>query len=109
MGFSAATPFSWVTTDEYQLITHEVPAAANNVLSCTSCHVSGTAAQMNLIDDLGYGTKKPTSDLCNDCHSLKSYSRSYSSFISVHNRHVTDKKFDCSRCHNFSRPERNLQ
>jgi len=108
MGFSAATPFSWVTTDEYQLITHEVPTA-NNVLACTSCHVSGTAAQMNLISDLGYGTKKPTSDLCNDCHSLKSYSRTYSSFISVHNRHVTDKQYDCSRCHNFTRPERNLQ
>lgn len=109
MGYSSTMPFSWVTTDEYQLITHEVPTAANNVLTCTKCHVSGTATQMNLITELGYGTKKATSDLCNDCHSLKSYSRTYDNFISIHNRHVTEKKYDCSRCHNFSRPERGLQ
>ncbi|HWR89777.1 MAG TPA: cytochrome c3 family protein [Dissulfurispiraceae bacterium] len=75
------------------------------MLACTSCHVSGTAGQMNLIN-LGYGTKKPTSDLCNDCHGSQSYTRTYSNFTSVHSRHVDSRNLDCSNCHNFSRPER---
>jgi len=109
MGYSATTPFSWVTTDEYQLITHEVPTASNNVLACTQCHINSTATQMKLQTDLGYGLKKPTSDLCNDCHGLQSYTSSYSSFTSIHSRHVDSQRYDCSRCHNFSRPERGLR
>jgi len=109
MGYNSTTPFTWVTTDEYQLITHEVPTASNNVLACTQCHVNSTATQMKLVTDIGYGLKKPTSDLCNDCHSLKSYDGTYTRFIDIHKKHVTDKKYDCSHCHNFSRPERGLR
>lgn len=106
LGLSTTTPITWVTTDEYQLIAHEVPTATNNVLACTKCHIDSTATQMKLGRDLGYAIKKPTSDLCNDCHSLQSYTSSYSSFTSVHSRHVSRR--DCSYCHNFSRPERNV-
>jgi uncharacterized protein YeaC (DUF1315 family) len=109
MGLSTAETITWVYDDTYQLITHEVPLATGNVLACTNCHISTTATQMNL-QSLGYAIKKPTSDLCNDCHSLESYTSSYNSFISIHSRHVDDKQRKCSWCHNFDRPERtNLQ
>ena len=109
MGYSPTTPFTWVTTDELQLIAHEVPAASGNALTCTKCHVNSTATQMKLVTDIGYSLKKPASDLCNDCHSLESYDGTYSKFIDIHNKHVTSQRFDCSRCHNFSRPERGLR
>lgn len=104
-----STAFNWITTDEYQLIAHEVPPASNNVLTCTKCHTDSTASQMKLGTDLGYTVKKQTSDLCNDCHAFKTYSSGYSNFRTLHNKHVTDKKLDCSRCHNFTRPERGLR
>ncbi len=99
MGYASTTAYTWVTTAEYQLLSHQVSPSAN-VLQCTSCHVSGTATQMNL-QSLGYGLKKPTSDLCNDCHSLESYTSSYNNFTSVHSRHTS--RTNCSSCHNFSR------
>jgi hypothetical protein len=106
MGLSSGTPYTTAKTDEYQLLNHQVAPRAN-ALQCTSCHLAGTAAQMNL-QSLGYGLKKATSDLCNDCHSLKSYTRSYNSFTSLHSRHVDSERYDCARCHTFSRPERGL-
>ena len=106
LSLNTTTPVTWVTTDEYQLIAHEVPTASNNVLTCTKCHITSTATQMKLATDLGYSIKKPTSDLCNDCHSLKAYTSSYSNFLSVHDRHAGRR--DCSHCHNFSRPENGL-
>jgi hypothetical protein len=105
MGYSDMEPYTWVEDDTLQLITHEVPPASGNVLSCTQCHVSATATQMDL-KNLGYATKKPTSDLCNDCHSLESYTSSYSNFTSIHSRHVDSQQRKCSWCHNFDRPER---
>ncbi len=105
MGYSDTEPYTWVEDDTFQLITHEVPPATGNVLSCTQCHVSATATQVNL-KNLGYATKKPTSDLCNDCHGSESYDGSYSRFTWVHNKHVNEEQYKCSRCHNFDRPER---
>ena len=105
MGYSNAEPYTWVDDDTLQLLTHEVPPATGNVLACTGCHVSATATQMNL-KSMGYVTKKPTSDLCNDCHSLQSYDGSYSRFTYVHSKHVNSEHYKCSRCHNFDRPER---
>jgi hypothetical protein len=107
MGLDRYTPYATVTTDEYQMLNHQVAPQAN-ALPCTSCHLSGTASQMNL-QSLGYGLKKPTSDLCNDCHGLKSYTSSYSNFTKFHGSHVDSKKYDCSHCHNFSRPEKSLK
>jgi hypothetical protein len=104
MGYPNTTPYSTVKTGEFQLLNHQV-SPSSQALACTSCHVSGTASQMNL-KNLGYGTKEPTSTLCDNCHSLKSYTSSYSSFTSIHSRHVDSRNIDCSSCHNFSRPER---
>lgn len=107
MGLSSGAPYTTVKTDEYQLLNHQV-APKVNALQCTSCHLSGAAAQMNL-QSLGYALKKPTTDLCNDCHSLKTYTSSYNSFTSIHSRHVDSERYDCARCHTFARPERGLK
>lgn len=100
MGYASTEPYSWVTTDVYQLITHTVPTAAS-VLACTSCHENTT--QMNL-PALGYAKKADFSVICTQCHRQKSYR----GLTANHDRHVTRQKFDCSWCHTFSRPERGL-
>ena len=104
MGLSSTTPYTTVTTDELQLLNHQVPPASGNVLSCAACHPNATATQMKLITDHGYGLKGPTSVVCAQCHNVKS-PRAYES---MHN-HVNVKGYDCSLCHNFSRPERGLK
>jgi len=58
---------------------------------------------MDLQGKLGYAPKKPESDLCNDCHSLRS-----ASFSTIHSVHVDSRHYDCTWCHNFTRPERGL-
>jgi hypothetical protein len=59
---------------------------------------------MKLMTDLGYQLKAATSTVCVQCHSLKS-SKGY---LEIHSRHVDSKRYDCSWCHTFSRPERGL-
>ena len=88
-----------VTTDEYQVLNHQIPPASGNALSCGACHPNAAATRMKLVSNYGYGTKKPLSDLCNDCHDLKTYSN----YRDFHNEHVASERFDCGRCHNFSR------
>ncbi|MFA5354031.1 MAG: hypothetical protein WC291_07365 [Thermodesulfovibrionales bacterium] len=95
MGLDPNEPYTFVTTGEFQLITHEVPPKTQ-ALSCASCH--GTTAQMDL-KAIGYGLKAPESQLCVSCHSRKENK----SFTEIHRKHVTDRRFDCSRCHNFTR------
>jgi hypothetical protein len=92
-------PYSMQNTERWMGIFHEVAPkeqalAYNN--SCTTCH-GGANTRMNL-KSMGYTAKKPTSDLCNDCHGSESYS-----FNSVHPRHTRDEGYDCSACHNFSK------
>jgi hypothetical protein len=95
---------SMVTVHEFQTINHGVAPVAS-ALACGKCHpsLSGGPVVMDLVGKLGYAAKKPTSDLCNDCHGNES-----SSFSSTHSRHVTNRHYDCSYCHNFTRPERGL-
>lgn len=103
MGFAAGEPYSWVKTDEYQLITHEVPPAAGNVLSCADCHKN--TARINL-SAMGYALKAAKSIVCSQCHE----DESYTGYLWVHDKHVTDKGYDCSFCHGFSRAtERGLK
>lgn len=103
MGYAAGEPYSWVTTDEYQLITHEVPPAAGNVLGCADCHKN--SARMNL-PAMGYGLKGAKSVVCSQCHD----DESYSDYLWVHDKHVKSERYDCSFCHNFSRAaERSLK
>ena len=91
--------YNWTQNKAYQLITHGVaPKAAAN--TCTKCH-SGTidTSTVSKLDKLGYKTPKPTSDLCNDCHS----SETNNNFYWVHDKHVRGEGYNCSRCHSFSR------
>jgi hypothetical protein len=90
--------YTWTNNKAFQLITHGVaPKAEGN--NCTKCHVTNfSSSTISKMDKLGYATPKPTSDLCNDCHS----SQSDTGFISVHDRHRG--RAACSSCHSFSRP-----
>ena len=102
MGLSSSTPYSMITTDTYQLITHQV-MTKDRALTCTQCH--GTTSQMDLKGKLGYTMKGTQSSTCTQCHGAKNMP----SFTSMHSKHVTSKKYDCAWCHTFSRPERGLR
>lgn len=102
-GLSPDEPWEMVTTDAFQLITHEVQPE-EQALGCTKCH-GRTATQMNL-PALGYTLKASTTTLCVRCH--KRMEARYD-WQKIHTKHVTDKKLDCAHCHNFSRPERGLR
>ncbi len=102
MGLGADEPYEWTLTDTYQLLAHEVSPSTQS-LQCADCH--GSTARMDLKGELGYALKAPASTLCVSCHSRKENL----SFSRVHDKHVRDKGYDCSRCHTFSRPERGLR
>ena len=102
MGLGADEPYSWVETDTYQMLNHEV-SPSGQALECGDCH--GSTARMDLQGDLGYGLKASLDDLCVQCHGYKSSK----GFTENHDKHVKDKKYDCSWCHQFSRPELGLE
>ncbi|HEX8960306.1 MAG TPA: chitobiase/beta-hexosaminidase C-terminal domain-containing protein [Geobacteraceae bacterium] len=92
-----------VTTDEYQVLNHQIPPATGNVLACADCHKN--TARINL-PAMGYAIKAPTSTICIQCHGMQTYP----DYKWVHDKHVTSLKYDCSFCHNFSRAaERGLK
>ncbi len=94
-----------VTTDELQVLNHQIPPATGNVLACAACHPNATATKLKLITNYGYALKGATSTVCVQCHGNKSVP----SYTSVHSKHVDSQGYDCSLCHNFSRPERGLK
>jgi len=102
MGLPAEESYSWVETDTYQMLNHQV-SPSGQALECNDCH--GSSARMGLQGDLGYALKDTTSVLCTQCHGHKSSK----GFTENHDKHVKDKKYDCSWCHEFSRPERGLR
>jgi hypothetical protein len=94
MGMAGA-PYTTVTTDEYQLLNHQIPQVSN-VLACASCH--GSTTQMNL-PAMGYVLKAAESVVCSQCHAQRN-----NPGFSIHTKHVnSSRKVDCSMCHNFSR------
>ncbi len=97
---------SWtlVQIHTFQTINHGVEPTYN-ALKCGQCHesYSGGPERMNL-QALGYVLKGNASVVCTQCHDPKENKP----FDTIHNKHVSDKKYDCSWCHTFSRPERNL-
>ncbi len=102
MGYPANEAYEWIDTDTYQMLNHGVnPASA--ALQCSSCH--GNTNQMDLQNELGYGLKAAENTVCNQCHRPKEQKP----FVTIHDKHVKDKKYDCSWCHSFSRPERGLK
>ena len=102
MEYPADTPYEWVKTDTYQLLNHGINPGSG-ALQCADCH--GTTAQMDLQGELGYQLRSTKVTLCAQCHG----SKENKSFLELHNKHVTDKKLECSNCHAFSRPERGLR
>jgi hypothetical protein len=102
MGYSEDSAYQWIETDTMQLITHEVPPAAQ-ALSCNDCHEN--TARMDLVNSLGYGLKGTKAVVCTQCHGLEDGM----SYTKMHREHVDNEGYDCSLCHRFSRPERNLR
>lgn len=101
MGYPVTTAYYWVVTDTYQLLSHGIDPASN-ALGCNDCH---GGSRMDLKGDLGHRLKSDASGLCIQCHDHKEYKP----FETIHNKHVKDKKYDCSHCHEFTRPERGLK
>ncbi len=102
MGYNESDPYNWVYTDTYQLITHEVPPKSS-ALRCDDCHGSNT--RINLISEMGYSLRSSQQEVCAQCHKPKDPPK----YKEMHDKHVKDKHYDCSWCHTFSRPERNLK
>jgi hypothetical protein len=102
MGLPPGTPYAWIETDTFQMLNHEV-SPSEQALPCDDCH--GSSARMDLQGELGYAPKDELSVLCVQCHGWKNPR----GFVTDHDKHVTDKRKDCSWCHGFSRPERGLQ
>lgn len=102
MGYSADESYKWVETDTYQLLNHGI-SPSSGALQCSSCHENTT--RMDLQGELGYQLKGAQEVVCVQCHSDKGTK----SFTAIHDKHVTDKEYDCSWCHGFTRPERTLR
>jgi hypothetical protein len=102
MGLDVIEPYAWVETDTFQLLNHQV-SPAGQALDCADCH--GGTARMDLQGELGYGLKDDPSVICSQCHGPKEDKP----FEELHNKHVKDKRYDCSWCHGFARPERDLR
>ena len=104
MGYQSNEPYSWVGTDTMQLLTHEVaPASAG--LASTACH--NNTNKMDLTGELGHLLKGLRSNVCTQCHGMDSFEGT-NEYLAVHDKHVRSRKYDCSWCHDFSRPERGL-
>ncbi|MFT5698485.1 MAG: hypothetical protein ACI8ZB_001340 [Desulforhopalus sp.] len=95
---------TWVTTDTYQLITHEV-APATSGLQCLDCH--DNTSRMDLTGELGYALKGSRSQVCTQCHGLED-DKDDKMYLWIHKEHVEGENIDCSLCHTFTRPERGL-
>lgn len=98
--------WSKVRVHTYQTINHGVEPYGN-ALECGQCHSSleGGPVRMALQEDFGYVLKGPESQVCTQCHEMEEEKP----FKTIHDKHVKDKDFDCSWCHTFTRPERNLE
>jgi hypothetical protein len=62
---------------------HAKDGQGSGILACVSCHTTEPT-----------GLVKPQSDLCNDCHSMKSWSNSR------HKTHL-ERGYQCVKCHKF--------
>ena len=102
MGYVGNEAYSWINTDTFQLLNHQI-SPASEALTCSDCH--GNTARMDLQGELGYHLKASETQVCTQCHGREDREN----FYEIHEEHVEEERFDCSRCHTFSRPERNLR
>jgi hypothetical protein len=94
MGWTA-NGHAFAETERFMGVYHEV-APKEQALACSNCH-GGTRMDFAA---LGYTplTTRNGKPLCSSCHSAKT-----ASFSKIHEKHVTDKGYDCSTCHTFTK------
>ena len=91
----------FAATERYMGLFHEV-APKQEALSCNDCHNGGDRLDFSALGYIPRETYKGVK-LCGSCHKDKSYEwKSSERFQKIHEKHVSDKKYDCSACHNFS-------
>ncbi len=101
VGWTLNQGYQFTTTERWMGIFHEV-APEENALTCNHCHNGGTRLDFNA---LGYTPKttRAGKPLCMSCHKDESGEWAKAElFTKVHAKHVTDKRINCSECHNFS-------
>jgi len=102
--FNVGDDYTWVTTDTYQLLNHQV-SPEDDALNCSSCHMS--TVRMDLQGDLGYAPVDNNPQTCStDCHEADKASEwsfgDLEEFQEHHKKH-NEEGADCSECHSFSR------
>ncbi len=94
--------YEFAQTERFMGLFHEV-APSGQALSCNDCHSDGGRMDFPA---LGYSPNATYNGkaLCASCHEDKSNEwRGNEFFNKVHEKHVDDKKYDCSKCHAFSK------
>ena len=100
-----AGDYQLVDVHTFQTINHGVESH-DTALACGKCHasLSGGPVRVDLQGELGYELKGPALQICTQCHGFENSD----GFDQTHEKHVREERFDCSWCHNFSRPNRGL-
>jgi hypothetical protein len=86
--------YKFATSSRYLSLYHQV-APKENALACGACHPNTGRVKFQ---QLGYTPKTTYNNLplCASCHSKET-----ANFFEIHRKHVDDKNFSCSICHNF--------
>ena len=104
VGWTLTNGYQFADTERYLGIYHGV-RPRTQALNCANCHVA--PGQQGPVDfnSLGYALNNPDLRTCSSgCHGDESGEWSASElFTQVHAKHVTSKKYDCVKCHAFSR------
>jgi hypothetical protein len=87
--------YVFAETERYMGVYHEV-APKEQALACSSCH-GGTRMDFAALGYTPLATRNGR-PLCSSCHGAKT-----ASFTTIHQKHVIDKRLDCSNCHTFSK------
>lgn len=96
--------YEFARTERFMGLFHEV-APSGEALSCTDCHSGRGRMDFKA---LGYSPKQTYNGkaLCAGCHRDESGEWDANElFKKVHEKHVEDKKYDCSKCHGFSKAQ----
>jgi hypothetical protein len=103
-GFNSSDQFTWITTDTYQLLNHQV-SPHEDALACAACHLNTT--RMDLQGALGYAPVDMDINTCSTgCHDADDASEwhfgSLADFQEYHAEHK-EEGAACSDCHFFTR------